>query len=86
MINNGNVLVNTRVQIKKEPYFGISEGYSVSRRINHHLHRSGSGGISHVAVVSKENEDLNKLRGVKTLLSGLPAEVCDLVKVLSRRK
>ena len=54
--------------------------------INRHLHRSGSGGGSHVAVVSKENEDLNKPRGVKTLLSGLPAEVSVLVKVLSRRK
>ena len=39
-----------------------------------------------VAIVSKENKDLNKPRGVKTLLSGLPAEVSALVKVLSRRK
>ena len=60
--------------------------FSVSRRVNRHLHRSGSAGGSHVAVVSKENEDANKPRGVKTLLSGLLAEVSALVKVLSRRK
>ena len=35
---------------------------------------------------SKENEDLSKTRGVKTLISGLPAEVSALVKVLSWRK
>ena len=58
----------------------------VSRRVSHRFHWSGSDGGSHVAVVSKENEDLNKPRGVKTLLSGLPAEVSALVKVLSRRK
>ena len=58
----------------------------VRRRVNRRLRRSGSAGGSHVAVISKENEDLNKPRGVKTLLSGLPAEVSALVKVLSRRK
>ena len=74
------------VQVKKEPHFGVSEGYSVSWRVNRHLHLNGSGGASHVAIVSKENEDLNKARGVKTLLSGLPAEVSALAKVLSWRK
>ena len=55
-------------------------------RLSLHLHRSGSGDESHVAVVSKENDDLNKPRGVKTLLSGLPVEVSALAKVLNRRK
>ena len=58
----------------------------VSRRVNRHLHQTGSVGGSHVAVVSKENEDLNKPRGVKTLLSELPAEVSAFIKVLSQRK
>ena len=58
----------------------------VNRRINLHLHWSGSGGGSRVAVVSKESEDLNKPGGVKTVLSRLLAEVSALAKVLSRRK
>ena len=86
MVNKSNSLVNTRVKVKKEPHFGVSEECLVNRRINLHLHRSGSGGGSHVAIVLRENEDLNKPRGVKTLLSGLLAEVSALVKVLSRRK
>ena len=49
-------------------------------------HWSGSGGGSRVAVVSKESEDLNKPRGVKTLLSGLLVEVSVLAKCPSRRK
>ena len=86
MVNKSNSLVNTRVKVKKEPHFGVSEEFLVSRRVNRHLHRSGSGDGSHVAVISKENEDLNNPRGVKTLLFRLPAEVSALVKVLSRRK
>ena len=58
----------------------------VNLRINLHLYWSGSGGGSRVAIVSKESEDLNKPRGVKTLLSGLPVEVSVLAKILSRRK
>ena len=58
----------------------------VSRRTTLHLHWFGSGVDSRVAVASKESEDLNKPRGVKTLLSGLLVEVSVLAKVLSRRK
>ena len=57
-----------------------------SRRTTLHRLLSGSDADSHVAVASKESEDLNKPRGVKTLLSELPVEVFALVKVLSRRK
>ena len=77
---------NTRVEGQKEPHSGISEESLVGERVNRHLHQTGSAGGSHVAVISKENEDLNKPRGVKALLSELPAEVSALVKVLSRRK
>ena len=78
----------TKRVIKKEPRFDVFEGQecSVSRRITHHLHLSGSSGDSRVAVASKESEDLNKPRGVKTLLSGLLVEVSVLAKILSRRK
>ena len=58
----------------------------VSRRTILHLHWSGSDVDSRAVVASKESEDLNKPRGVKTLLSGLPAEVSALAKVLSQRK
>ena len=58
----------------------------VNRRIILHLHWSGFGGGSRVVVVSKESEDLNNPRGVKTLLSGLPVEVSVLANGLSRRK
>ena len=58
----------------------------VSRRTTRHLHWSGSDDDSRVAVVSKESEDLNKPRGVKTSLFGLLDEVPVLAKVLSRRK
>ena len=59
---------------------------SVNRRTILHLHWSGFVVDSHAAVASKESEDLNELRGVKTLLSGLLVEVSVLAKVLSRRK
>lgn len=74
--------------IKKEPRFNVFEGQecSVSQRITPHLHWSGSGGDSRVAIASKESEDLNKRRGVKTLLSGLLVEVSVLAKGLSKRK
>ena len=52
----------------------------------HCRHWSGSDGGSHVAAFSKENEDPNKPKGVKTLLSRLPVEVSVLAKVMSRRK
>ena len=48
--------------------------------------RSGPDGGSHVAAFSKENEGPNKLKGAKTLLSGLPVEVSVLANGLSRRK
>ena len=75
-------------RFKKAPRSDVSEeqGYLVSRRTTRHLHWSGSDIDSRIIVASKESEDLNKPRGVKTLLSGLPGEVSALVKVLSRRK
>ena len=54
--------------------------------ITRHLHWSGSGGGSRVAVASKESDDPNKPRGVKTLLSELLVEVSVLARGLSRRK
>ena len=77
---------NTRVEGQKEPHSGISEESLVGERVNRHLHQTGSAGGSHVAIVSKENEDRNKPRGVKTLLSGLLVEVSVLAKILSQRK
>ena len=59
---------------------------SVSRRTILHLHWSGFVVDSHAAVASKESEDLNELRGVKTLLSGLLVEFFVLAKALSWRK
>ena len=58
----------------------------VSRRTTLHHRLSGSDVDSRVAVASKESEDLNKPRGVKTLLSGSLVEVSILAKILSRRK
>ena len=49
-------------------------------------HRSGPDGGSHVAVFSQENEGPNKLKGAKTLLSGLRVELSILANGLSRRK
>ena len=41
---------------------------------------------SRADVASKESEDPNEPRGVKSLLSGLPVEISVLAKALSRRK
>ena len=70
------------------PRFGVFAEleYSVSRRIILHPRWSESVAGSRVAVASKESEDPNELRGVKTLLSGLLVEFSVLAKVLSRRK
>ena len=70
------------------PCFGVSAEleYSVSRRIILHLRWSESVAGFCAAVASKESEDPNEPRGVKSLLSGLLAEFSVLAKVLSRRK
>ena len=70
------------------PRFDVSDEleYLVSRRIILHLHYFESVVGSCAAIASKESEDPNELRGVKTLLSGLLAEVSVLAKILSRRK
>ena len=70
------------------PRFDVSDEpeYLVNRRIILHLRCSESAAGSRAAVASKESEDPNELRGVKTLLSGLPVEVSVLAKVLNRRK
>ena len=70
------------------PRFGVSAELecSVSRRIILHLRWSESVAGSRAAVASKESDDPNELRGVKSLLSGLLVEFSVLAKVLSRRK
>ena len=47
---------------------------------------SGFASGSHESVASKEIEDLDKLRDVKILLSGLLGRVFDAEKALCRRK
>ena len=70
------------------PCFDVSAEleYSVSRRIILHLCWSESVAVARAAVASKESEDPNELRGVKSLFSGLLVEFSVLAKVLSRRK
>ena len=70
------------------PRFDVSVEleYLVSRRIILHLRWSESVAGSRAVVASKESEDPNELRGVKSLLSGLPVEFSVLAKALSRRK
>ena len=70
------------------PCFGVSAEleYLVSRRITLHLRWSEFAASSRVAVASKESEDPNELRGVKSLLSGLLIKFSVLAKALSRRK
>ena len=70
------------------PRFEVSAEleYSVSPRIILHLRWSEFVAVSHVVVASKESEDPNELRGVKSLLSGLLVGFSVLAKVLSRRK
>ena len=58
----------------------------VSQRTTLHRRLSRSDVDSHVVVASKESEDPNNPRGVKTILSGLLVEVSVLAKSLSRRK
>ena len=70
------------------PQFGIFVELEslVNLKTTLHLHYSEFDVDSHVVVVSKESEDLNKPRGVKTLLSVLLAEVSVLANVLRWRK
>ena len=60
--------------------------YWVDRRIVPRLLWCESASGSHGSVASKEIEDLDKLRDVKILLSGLLGGVFDEAKALSRRK
>ena len=60
--------------------------YLVSRRITLHLRWSEFVASSCAIVASKESEDPNELRGVKSLLSGLLIEFSVLAKLLSQRK
>ena len=62
--------------ILEGPCFDVSMEleYSVSRRIILHLCWSESVAGSRAVVASKESEDPNELRGVKSLLSGLLVE------------
>ena len=60
--------------------------YLESWTITLHLRWSEFVAGSRAAVASKESEDPNELRGVKSLLSGLVTEFSVLAKVLSRRK
>ena len=70
------------------PRFDVSAEleYMVSWRITLHLRWSEFVAGSRAAVASKESEDPNVLRGVKSLLSGLPVEFSVLAKALSGRK
>ena len=72
----------------EEPRFDVSVEleYLVSRTITLHLRWSEFVAGSRAAIASKESEDPNELRGVKSLLSGLPVEFSVLAKVLSQRK
>ena len=72
----------------ERPRFDVSVDleYLVSRTITLHLRWSEFVAGSRAAVASKESEDPNELRGVKSLLSGLPVEISVLAKALSRRK
>ena len=72
----------------KRPCFGISVEPEclVNQRTILHLRCSESGAGSRAAFASKESEDPNELRGVKSLLSGLLVGFSVLAKVLSRRK
>ena len=72
----------------EEPRFDVSDEleFLVNRTIILYLRYSESVTGSHAAVASKESEDPNELRGVKSLLSGLPVEFSVLAKALSRRK
>ena len=60
--------------------------YLVSQRRVPRFCWSGSASGSHESVASKEIEDLDKLRDVKILLSGLLFGFFALAKALSRRK
>ena len=70
------------------PCFDVSVEleYLVSRTITLHLRWSEFVAGSRAAIASKESEDPNELRGVKSLLSGLPSEFSVLAKALSRMK
>ena len=58
----------------------------VNRKIILHLHWSESVTDSRAVVASKESEDPDELRGVKSLLSGLLFEFSVLAKARSQRK
>ena len=58
----------------------------VSRRRGQHPCWSGGAAGSHESVASKEIEDLNKLKDVKILLSGLLFGLSALARAPSRRK
>ena len=60
--------------------------YSINQTITLHLRWSEFVAGSRAAIASKESEDPNELRGVKTLLSGLLVQFSIMTKVLSRRK
>ena len=80
--------VDKRILNLEGPRFGVSAVLvcSVNRRITIHLCWSGFVAGPRAAVASKESEDPNELRGVKSLLSGLLVEFSVLAKVLSQRK
>ena len=69
---------------RNKPHSGVfEESVEEQQAVHHH---SGSDGGSHVAAFSKENEDPDNPKGVKTLLSGLRLELSILANGLSRRK
>ena len=60
--------------------------HRISQRRGLHLCWSGSASDSHESVASKEIEDLDKLKDVKILLSGLLFGLSALARAPSRRK
>ena len=70
-------------EITSARHFLVASG---SRRRGPHLYWSGSASDSRESVASKEIEDLDKLKDVKILLSGLPFGFSVLAKARSRRK
>ena len=70
----------------RSPRSGASLTLQVSRRRGLHPCWSGCAAGSHESVASKEIEDLDKLKDVKILLSGLLFGLSALARAPSRRK
>ena len=70
----------------RSPRSGASSTRLVSRKRGRRPCWSGCAAGSHASVASKQIEDLDKLKDVKSLLSGLPFGLSALARAPSRRK